>query len=263
MNNDRPIPDIVETLKTQHIAPTPKWVIRVKRWAFWTMLVGMGTIGALFLSLGLIDLLDIGPDIFYTLGIRRLPFLIFFSTPILWMLLFILSVLFGIIAFRNTRYGYRYRILFVGSLTTLVIVTLALLAHTVRLDDRFDRAIESGMPESFREILPSRETRWMSPQNGVLAGKILETRDTSFTLETPRKETWNVLIANTTRKGRFVRLETGFPVLIIGTPKEANVFEAVFIRPLRNNQRAEKIRANFPEVFPYNTMRGAHDTIIR
>lgn len=259
--NHSPIPNIVETIKDRHITPTPRWIIVSKRAFFWTSLALLGFISAVFLSLAPVDLLDLGPDMLRSLGIRRLP-LFLLGTPILWTALFVTSILLGVFAFRNTRHGYRFHTLFIASLLALLAVTFALLAHQTRLNDRLDRAIEERMPGALRNALPPREARWMSPEDGILTGRILETHRSSFTLETMQRDIWNITLTDTTKKGRFVRIEKDFRVIIIGIPTGPNEFEAIFIRPLRQGKDRGKSRANFSEAFPYNTMRGAHDNII-
>lgn len=257
------IPNIVETIKKERITPIPKWMIVGKNIAFWTLLGGIGIIGTVFLSLGLIDILDLGPDIFRSLGFHHPPFFLFFSTPILWTVLFGLAVIFGILTFKNTTYGYRYRTLFVGSLIALSILTVTLLAHIARIDDRLDQAFEDRTPGMFRSILPPRASRWSSPQDGALAGTITETMSDSFLLETPRDETWNVIISKQTRKNPFVRIDVGEKVLVLGTPSEKNSFQAFFIRPLRDGQHRQEDDANFSPDDPYQNTRGAHDRFNR
>ncbi len=240
------IPDIVGTIKEKRLAPIPRWAILAKRIAFWGLLGAFIIIGTVFLSLGLVDILDVGPDIFRALGFRRFPLLLFLGTPLLWTLLAGLSLAFGILAFRNTRYGYRVRALFVGSLITLSIVTLTAIAHKTRLDDRLDQTLEYGAPK--------RALRFSHPEDGVIAGKILEANNPniSFVIRTPQNELWTVFLSDTTQKTRRVRIESGFDVIIIGKPKAPTFFDAFFIRPLRNN-------ANSPRLFPYHKIRGAHD----
>lgn len=233
MNTPPPIPGIVETIKKEHIIPTPLWVIRAKNMAFWMLLAGLGLLGAIFLSLALVDLLDVGPDFLRTLGFRRFPRLLFSSTPIVWTVVFALSVASGIVAFRSTKRGYRYRALFVGSLLALSMLTLALIAHVLRIDDRMDRALEErGVAESFME---PRAARWSSPGDGVISGRIIEEENPEriFLLESPSREQWRVRVGDTTRVGRRVLLRTGQHVIVFGSVEEARLFEAVFIRPLR------------------------------
>lgn len=261
--DNRPIPDIVGTIKEKHIEPIPRWVIRTKNVALWTLVIGIGMVGVVFLSLSLVDMLDLGPDIFRSFGFRRLPFLLFRSIPLIWTSLFALTILFGILAFRNTRHGYRYRALFVGSLLVLSIVALTFFAHLAQLDDRLDRAFESGAPHTLRGFLPPRADRWLSPQDGALTGRILETNEGSFVMETPRGDQWIVITTEKTRVGRMVRIEAGQNILVFGTPKESAVFEANFIRPIRNGKIRKENDANSSINTPYNSMRGAHDTFIQ
>ena len=264
MNQQRTIPNIVETIKKERITPIPRWVLIAKNVAFWALLGGMGIIGALFLSLGLIDILDIGPEIFRSFGFRRLPFFLFLSTPLVWIGLFGLAVIFGILTFRNTKHGYRYRTLFVGSLITLAILTTTLLAHLARIDERIDRAFENGTPELFRGVLPPRASRWSSPQDGALAGRITETRPDSFLLQAPNTKIWTVFLQNQTRVSPNVRIESGENILVLGTSDENDAsFRALFIRPLRDDWQPQESDANSPSDAPYKNMRGAHDRFNR
>lgn len=259
----RPIPDIVGTIKENRIEPIPKCLIRAKNIAFWALVVGIGMIGVLFLSLGLVDIFDVGPDIFRSFGFRRLPFLFFRSTPLIWTSLFALAILSGVFAFRSTKHGYRYRALFVGSLLTLAVITLTFFVHWARFDDRLDRAFEDGAPHALRGFLPPRADRWLSPQDGALSGRILETGIDSFVMETPRGDRWTVVMTKETRLGRMVRIEAGQNILVFGMSKGEAVFEANFIRPLRDGKNRKESNANFPNSAPYKNMRGAHDTFIR
>jgi hypothetical protein len=254
------IPDIVGTIKKARITPTPTWRVVAKRVAFWALLVFFGVTGATFLSLGLIDILDMGPESFRALGLRRFPIFLFLSTPLLWTLLAALSILFGIFAFRGTTYGYRYRVLFVGSFVTLAILTLASLTHFTRFDEHIDQTVEERMPKSARNFLPPRALRFSKPEQGILAGRIKDAseRQSTFTLETPQREIWTIVTTDATATGRMVQFEAGYDIIVFGAIQKPLVFEASLIRPLRNNIK-KKMDANSPHLLPYNTLRGAHD----
>ena len=258
--NQHAIPNIIETIKKERITPTPRWIIIARNIAFWTLLGGMGIIGAVFLSLGLIDILDIGPEIFRSFGLQHPPFFLFFSTPIIWISLFGIAVLFGILTFRNTKRGYRYRTIFVGSLITLAILTATLLAHFARIDERIDQAFEKRTPEMFRGILPPRASRWSSPQNGAIAGKITDVQSESFLLQTPNTEVWTVQVDSKARISPRARIRSGENVLVLGTPEKDNAIRALFIRPLREDlDDMPGPNANSLPDESYKGMRGAHD----
>lgn len=258
--NQSSIPNIIEIIKKERITPTPRWIIIAKNTAFWILLGSMGIIGAIFLSLGLIDILDIGPEIFRSFGLQHPPLFLFFSTPIIWISLFGIAVLFGVLTFRNTKRGYRYRTIFVGSLITLAILTATLLAHFTRIDERIDRAFENRTPEMFRGILPPRASRWSSPQDGALAGKITDVQSDSFLLQTPSAEAWTIQVNGNTRISPRARIQSGEDVLVLGTPGKNNAIQALFIRPLREslNDMQESNANSFPDE-SYKGMRGAHD----
>lgn len=232
--NGHPFPDIVKTIKDRHITPTSKRFLIAKNVAFWFLLIVCSITGALFLSLALLDIFDIGPDLFRESGVRHLPFLLFRATPLVWVLFFTLSVASGALAFQSTKHGYRYHRIFVVSLFVLCALTLALLAHSMHIAERMERTIENHLPQRAHPFLPPRESRWSSPQEGSIAGRLISRPEMgSFRLETPRKENWIVHISPDTRVGRRVRLEPGEYVLIFGEARDTENFSANFIRPLR------------------------------
>lgn len=218
----------------------------------------MGIIGVIFLSLGLIDILDIGPEIFRSFGLQHPPLFLFPRR--LFDQSFGIAVLFGILTFRNTKRGYRYRTIFVGSLITLTILTATLLAHFTKIDERIDRAFENRTPEMFRGILLQEHLDGHLPQDGALAGKITDVQSDSFLLQTPNTEAWTIQVNGNTRISPRARIQSGEDVLVLGTPGKNNTIQALFIRPLRENlnDRQEPNANSFPNE-SYKGMRGAHD----
>lgn len=261
---DKPhIPDIVGTIKKQHITPIPKWIIMGRNFVLWGILVTLSLAGGIFLSLSVLDILDVGPDLFHSLGFRHAPIL-FFLAPFSWTILTGIALLLGIIAFRNTTYGYRQRILVVASLIAIALATLSAFAHLANIDDRLDRAIERSAPHFATPFFPPRALRFSDPDRGMLAGTIVETREmpASFTIKTPRSGTWTVRFAENAKKSPRLRLESGENVIVIGTPEKNEIFNATFVRPLRSKSGTWKLNrnadANSLSGAPYKRMRGAN-----
>ncbi len=228
------ISSIINTIKTEHIQPIPRWVCLAKNISFWILLIAMTLLGAMTLSIIVLNTLDIGPDVFRFFGFRRMAFLFFSATPLLWIFFLFFSISFGILAFRKTRHGYRYDILFTGSCFLLIIISFVAGSRLTNMDHSLEFLIEKNTPRGFQGILPPRNHRWSDPQNGFLVGTVQSNNAKTLTIETPNNEPWTVFITEKTNIPRVSCIAIGKHIFIIGKQlQKPRSFEAFFIRHLR------------------------------
>lgn len=229
---DAPAQKIIDAIKREHIEPTPRWRTVARNSAFWTMLICMIVLGALFLAVFLSNAIDIGPDIFRAFRFERFLSLLILTSPLFWMTLSIITIASGVFAFRKTRYGYRWSTLSLAGLFVLTLGLVAFGSHITKIDDRFEESWERG-GAPFGSLVPPREERWLHPGSGILVGSVSQADNMKFLLNTETGEIWTVFITNDTRIGRNVSLISGKPVVVLGEPLENHSFQAFFIRSFR------------------------------
>lgn len=192
MSNKQSI-KIIDKIKKEDIKPLPKWRVDFKSYLYWIILASMVLIGGLFISLTMIDYLDIGPELARNLKIRNFLFIIFRAMPFLWIILLGLSLIFGIAAFRSTKRGYRYSILSVLILMILLISVFGFISHISKIDQRIKNSFENR--PHLNKLGPPQEKRFFQPDNGIIAGRIKGVEENSFFLVNPEGE-WTVYFSD-------------------------------------------------------------------
>lgn len=236
---------IIDKIKKEDIKPLPKWKVDFKDYLYWFVLAFLILIGGLLISLTLIDYLDIGPELARNLKLRNFLFITFRTMPFLWIILLILSLVFGIAAFRSTKRGYRYSIVAVLTLLIVLVSVLGFISHISKMDQRIKNVFEDR--PHLNKFSPPHEKRFFQPENGIIAGRIKELKENSFSLENPKGK-WTVHYSEETiikardKKGEWLihnleekeiknenGMEVGKTILVIGEKIDEENFQAKVI----------------------------------
>ena len=222
---------IVEIIKENHIEPKSKISLNWKNYLFWLVFIFIIILGALFFSLIILNVADLGPELFYHLEVRKFIFLIFQTMPYLWMILLLIAIFSGFMVFRKTKKGYRYNILFISSVVVLAIFFFGFIVHFLKFNNRIERNFPGP-----RHLIHPMESRWQRPEDGLLGGVIVEVDDRLFFLKTPNGEEWKIFYSEETEFGRDVKIESGKMVGVIGEKKQEKEIKAFVIisLPLRD-----------------------------
>lgn len=89
----------------------------------------------------------------------------------------------------------------------------------------------SGQIPYFMRHMTTKETQWMQPEKGLLAGTILVIEKNQFQLQDLDGKKWMIGINGKTSIRPSVDFSVGQMVKIIGDKKEQGYFEATEIRP--------------------------------
>lgn len=161
---------ILQRIKSENIAPTPRWHFIFSEcvmWALWlsSILIGAAAVAvmlyvAIFASFSLYEATHDSVTTF-----------ILEVVPVMWVGTFVVMALLAYFNLRHTRRGYRYPVwlLMVSSVVLSVFGGIAL--HTIGAGQTIDRMVHLTMPmyPSYEE----RERRWWNrPQQGLLVGRV-------------------------------------------------------------------------------------------
>lgn len=222
--------NVLEKIKKLEIKPIPKWQFMLKD-SFVKVLFGinifLGSIGfgiVLYLLFNSEVLQD--KTLHTTLWER-----IVLGIPYAWILLTIFFVFVAYYNFKNTQEGYRYDVVKVLLLSLLVSLFLGYVLYITRLSERLNDLFVENIPY-YTHTLDMREKIWMRPEEGYLAGKIVEVDVKKKMLEITDLDgnSWSIYYENSLVKSR-VKLEKDEEVKMIGKALSKSVFEASEIRP--------------------------------
>jgi hypothetical protein len=144
--------------------------------------------------------------------------------PYLWLILLLITIFSGFMIFRKTKRGYRYNVLFISGIIVLAIAVLGALAHFSKINSH----LEKGIPGSDNFVRPI-EGRWQRPADGLLGGEIIEVAPDVFILTTLKGEKWKVFYSKETKIKKYIKIEEGERVGVMGEKKGEDSFEAFII----------------------------------
>lgn len=245
---ENPSKNVIDKIKEEHIVPESRLKLSWKSYLFWIIWITMLILGALFFSLITLNFLDVDPRIFHYFGLGRLIFILMRTAPFLWISFSLLALVFGLLAFRKTKRGYRYSLLFATSIGVLIVSILGISFHLAKLNDRISQNISRGLPGQRRLMFPMEE-RWSEPENKMLGGVVIRTERQNFILVSFGNETWKVFYDPQTEiRVRRNEIIPGMKVGVIGKQIGDSQFEAEFIHDFSGRRfRAETIELHIRE----------------
>ena len=224
------IKNIMETIKKDHITPKTIFQIRWKSYIFWFVWGCIMILGAISFSLMILNVLDVRPEFFHHLGIGRYVRVLFVTAPYLWIALALIAAITGYIAIRKTRHGYRYNILFISSISVLVIMLLGAVVHMFRFNDHIGKGMANGgVPRNM--IFPA-EGRLGRPEDGMIGGRVVEVMEDHLIIAHPHGDQWTIMFDDQTQIDLPYAISEGAMIEVVGELSGGNVFYAKFIRPL-------------------------------
>jgi hypothetical protein len=224
---------IVGRIEGEKIAPTPKWRFLAMNQIFWGLWAASIFIGAAAVAAAIFVMVNAGWEYY---EMTHSTFLTFFveAIPILWILFLLLFVIAAYENARHTKYGYRYSITLILSLSIIGSGIGGGVLYATGLGELFDDTIGDSIP-FHRPIVEHQKKLWYEPAEGRLAGEVEEFNPefTTFTLTTFEGGQWTINTIDLQENDRTT-LSTFTQIRIIGFEEEENEeadFHACFIFP--------------------------------
>ncbi|MBC7767038.1 hypothetical protein H7Y21_03540 [Arenimonas sp.] len=233
MYNDQ----ILQKIKNDNVKPISRNIFLLRKVCIWFLLAISTVFGAYAFAFFFLKTLYIDYDNWHYFASSYNRFLIS-NIPLIWAVLFIVSLLLVYYLFKKTNKGYRYSIVFIGAGSlilsfTLGIILAKILAQKEYFTDKFEN---------------ERVMSWTDPQSGRLSGEILFTNKDFILLRDIKDDVWNVNTVYLLENSKEL-LQNNQLVSIIGKYDYENNFTACQIIPLNiDKMRFKPNRNNRPEV---------------
>lgn len=227
---------VYDRIREERIVPTARWHFVVKNAAFWTLAIVTVFVGGLAVSTMIFLLDGYDDDVRHYFGMGRIAYM-FEMLSFFWLVLLCVLAVSAVYMVRHTNRGYRYPLLFLFGGTVAASVALGSAAAAFGTGPQVDAFLLHHAPQ-YGIIVRHHADMWVRPEEGFLAGSVLETSDDHFTLQDLKKGScWRVykLEGSVVRGG--VRIEEGELIKVIGEQGEEFVFYAKEIRPWTGKQR--------------------------
>ena len=204
--------NILQKIKTDNIAPKPKWIFKFKASLVWVLGIFSLLLGAIATSLIVYFSSNENLPMYRRAGgglVKSLLLII----PVFWL---ICLGLFGALVFyyiRHTRKGYKYSWWYIGAIIVVFITFLAAMFSVSKLNEKIEEVISRHTPYYDTFINPGVNF-WSNPEEGRLSGLIIQKiSDNEYLLIDKRESSWTII---NTLEISDDELSLGRPVRLIG-----------------------------------------------
>ena len=224
------IKNTIKKIKTQQIAPQPRWKYLVKKYSSWVALVSLIIFGGLSLSVAGATVSSLDWDLY------RFVHQSFFSYalsifPYFWAILIGIFLLVAVFDIRKTETGYRFSWLKIALIVVGGVIFLGLAASFIGIGGRFNSMLSAGVPYYGEHMMVTKESQWMNPEKGFLAGTIVLSSESNLQFADLNGKGWNVSLNKETLIRPMANMSQGQMIKIIGIKTDSSNFIAIEVRP--------------------------------
>ncbi|MBW1848855.1 MAG: hypothetical protein JRJ27_17330 [Deltaproteobacteria bacterium] len=234
--------NILDKIKKGNVRPIPKYYFLFKRSILWSLFGLSILLGSIASGIVIFLLIHFEWDMYHHLGHSLIGFILLVF-PYLWLIFLLGFSIFTYLFFRRTEHGYRYKTVWIVLLSIIFSILGGGLLYVTELPERLENAFQENLP-FYRGLEDHKKNVWMSPDQGLLAGIIVNVNSKeSIQLEDLNGTIWNIHIGNAIWRGRLTPSEN-LEIKIIGHMKDENQFIAEEIRPWKGKKHRGRMREN-------------------
>ncbi len=233
---EKTVSKVMEEIEKKQLHPIPRWKFVLKYFALW-FLGGISVVsGAIAFSLTLLFIFN-DDWVEYRLLHGSLLNAVFKMFPFVWAITFILFLLAAHFAIRHTKNGYRFRLWSIVGFNVALSLILGSVLYFTGISHWVDRGLGKSIPGYF-PVETMREMMWFHPEEGRIAGEILEMEDgtNSFILQDPSGKEW-LVIESSPENGVFPDLHADMTVGAVGEEISEGEFQAQRIKILPSPEK--------------------------
>ncbi|MBU4216747.1 hypothetical protein L6270_02905 [Candidatus Parcubacteria bacterium] len=232
MTNDNKFDqELLDKIKSDKLAPTPKWHFLLKDYLVWAVGVLSLLIGGLAFSVIIYMLRFSDWNVYKQIGESFLSFILI-SLPYFWLALLAFFIFLVYYNIEHTKNGYRYSVPIVLLANVVISLFLGLLFFKAGVGQEFDRILGESMP-FYPNLMNQNINFWMQPDAGRLTGIVISKDvENNFILLDFNQNQWNVDVSNV-ELGPMEMFMLGGPIRVFGVKASSSGnFVAQMILPV-------------------------------
>lgn len=224
------IQDTIEKIKKQKISPEPKWKYLLKKYGLWSLFVIVLALTAISFSAAFDNSSNLDWDLY---RFTRQNMAVYFLSiiPYFWIILVAFFLIAAFFEIRRTETGYRYSWLKISGTIVGGILIFGTFTTLLGFGGKFNSALAKNFPYCGWHLLVTKESQWMQPEKGFLAGTITSVSGNALEIDDLDGKDWNIEINEKTSIRPSVDVSQKEVIKIIGKKQDAKNFKADEIRP--------------------------------
>jgi hypothetical protein len=224
------IQDTIEKIEKQHIAPEPRWKYWLRKYGLWLFFAAILILAALSFAVVFDNSRNLDWDLYRFMRQNKVAYFLSIL-PYFWITLMAIFLAAAFFEIRKTETGYRYSRSKILLITAGGIAIFAIFLSLLGLGGRLNSRLTKEVPFYSRHMMVTKESQWMRPESGFLAGKINSVSEKNIGIDDLDGDSWNININEDTRVMPSVNISPEEIIKIIGTRENESNFKAKEIRP--------------------------------
>ncbi len=230
--------DILEKIKKEKMRPYPKQYFLLKRSVVWAVFGLSIFLGSIACAITLFQLRYAQWDLYKHLT-HSLTEFVLLVIPFFWLTFLLGFTWLAYYYFRRTERGYQYTAIWIVLSSIALSIIGGGLLYSTGLSEKLEFVFQENLP-FYKKLQESKQKVWMSPEHGLLAGKIIKIiSDQKVELKDLKGSIWIIDIADTIWRGRL-RPVKDLKIKILGKMQAQNQFKADEIRPWKRRRGSGK-----------------------
>lgn len=227
--------ETLNKIKEQGIVPRTKGYFLLRRSTVWALFCLSVILGSISASAVIFQVRNADWDLFQHFRHSILEFLLLF-VPYFWGMFLVGFSIVAYFYFRRTQSGYRYRAVTAVALSVLLSIIGGVGIYATGLSGRMESVFEDTLP-FYRGAAFHNRMVWMSPDKGLLAGKIIDvTKKGIIILKDLDGKEWHVAANHAAWRGRLSP-SRDLEIKLIGIRTGENSFKANEVRPWHGRRK--------------------------
>lgn len=231
---------ILDVIKEGKIKPKPRWEFLLKDYAILATGILSIIIGGLAVAVIIFMVVNSNWDLLPYFNRTRAGHF-FVSLPYYWLLSLSLFILIAYYNLKHTKKGYRYTLHSVVLISIGTSMILGVFFYSVGVGRTIDNTFSRRLP-IYKDVAHRIPKEFISPGNGILAGKILDIEENFILVKAEREDReWFVDVSNLRQKC-VPEYDEEDRVIIMGEINEGNTFIAFGIRPWDKEEMFKQVK---------------------
>ena len=163
---------VLDRIEEERVVPRPKWQFTMKNRLFWVFGVLSIILGSLLAAVLVFSFVNAGWE-YRMITHQNLFGFVVQVLPTIWIAALIGALLLAYKNFRHTSRGYRVSLLSIIGLSLLVVIFGGSLLYLSGVGRLVEEEVGGRIP-SYRTVMMRQKMMWSHPDQGLLAGEVLE-----------------------------------------------------------------------------------------
>lgn len=229
--------ETLKKIREKGIVPRAKGYFFLKRSTVWVLFGISIVLGSIAGSAVIFQIRSAEWELFHHFQ-NSIPEFILLFVPYLWLLFMIGFSIIAYYYFRQTQGGYRYRAFTIVVLSVLISILGGIGLYAAGVSERMESVFEERL-SFYRGVEFHSRMVWMSPDKGLLAGKIVDiSNEGIIILKDLDGKNWSVNANSAIWRGRL-RPSPDLEIKMIGTMTGRESFKVREVRPWHGRKRRE------------------------